>query len=96
MIENIQEEVQRLYAKYSEVVGSVPGLAQWVKDLAWPRAVVYVGRRCGSDPALLWLCCRLVAVAPIPPLALEPPYATGATLKRQKTKKEKKNRREEP
>ena len=23
-----------------EVVGSIPGLAQWVKDLAWLRAVV--------------------------------------------------------
>ena len=30
---------------------------------------------------------RLAAVAPIRPLACEPPYATGAALKRQKTKK---------
>ena len=29
-----------------------------------------------KDPALLWLWCRLVAAAPIRPLAWEPPYAT--------------------
>ena len=50
-----------------EVAGSIPGLAQRVKD-----------------PALLWLWCRPAAVAPIRPLAWEPPYASGAALKRQK------------
>ena len=47
-----------------------------------------VGRRPGSDPTLLWLWRRLVAAAPIRPLAWEPPYAEGAALekaKRQKT-----------
>ena len=48
-----------------------------------------VGRIRGSDPALLWLWCRLAAVALIGPLAWEPPYAAGAALKRQKTKKKK-------
>ena len=43
-----------------------------------------VGHRCSSDPALLWLWRRLVATAPILPLAWEPPYATGVALKRQK------------
>ena len=42
-----------------------------------------VGRRHSSDPELLWLWCRPVAVAPIRPLAWEPLYATGAALKRQ-------------
>ena len=37
-----------------------------------------VGCRCGSDPALLWLWHRLVATAPIEPLAWEPPYVEGA------------------
>ena len=46
-----------------------------------------VGRRCGSDLALLWLWRRMVATAPIRPLAWELPYALGATLKRQKRKK---------
>ena len=52
-----------------------------------------VSRRCGSDAVLLWLQCRLAAVAPIRPLAWDPPYAVGVALekdKRQKTKKKKK------
>ena len=48
-----------------------------------------VGRRCGLDLALLWLCCRLAAAAPIGPLAWEPPYAAGP----QKEKKKKRRRR---
>ena len=50
-----------------EVVGSIPCLAQWVKDPAW-----------------LWLWCRLVATAPIRPLAREPPYASGVALEKMK------------
>ena len=40
-------------------------------------------RRCGLDLALLWLWCRPVAAAP---------YAAGAALKRQKTKKKNKRK----
>ena len=39
-----------------------------------------VGHRCGSDLKLLWLWCRLAAVAWICPLAWELPYATGTAL----------------
>ena len=46
-----------------------------------------VARRRGSDLVLLWLWYRLAATALIRPLAWEPPYAMGAALKRQKTKK---------
>ena len=67
-----------------EIEGSIPGLNQWVKDLALPWAVRGVGCRCSSDPELLWLWCRLTAVAPIWPLAWEPPYATGTALKKKK------------
>ena len=46
-----------------------------------------VGHRCGSDLAWLWLWPA--AVAPIGPLAWEPPYAVGAALKSKKKKKKK-------
>ena len=60
-----------------EVAGSIPALAQWVKG-SGIAVSCGVGRRRGSDPALLWLWRRLVATALIGPLAWEPPYAAGA------------------
>ena len=48
-----------------------------------------VGHRRGSDPELLWLWCRLVATAPIGPLAWEPLYDMGGALKRPKQNKTK-------
>ena len=48
-----------------------------------------VGCRCGSDPELLWLWCRLAATAPVGPLAWELPYAMGSALKKKKTKNKK-------
>ena len=60
-----------------------------------------IGLRRGSDLALLWLWRRLVATAPIQPLAWEPPYAAGAaqeiatttttTTTKDKIQKDKKN-----
>ena len=46
-----------------------------------------VGHKRGSDLVLLWLWHRSAAVAPIRPLAWEPPYTMGAALKRQKKKR---------
>ena len=46
-----------------------------------------VGHRCSEDPELLWLWCKPAAGAQIQSLAWEPPYATGAALKRKKKKK---------
>ena len=52
-----------------------------------------VGHRRGSDPKLLWLWYSPAAATPTGPLALEPPSAVGAALKRQKRpKKEKKKK----
>ena len=43
-----------------------------------------VGGRCGLDLALLWLWCRLAAIALMRPLAWEPPYAASVALKSNK------------
>ena len=48
-----------------------------------------VGQRHSLDPVLLWLWCRVAAVAPIQPLAWEPPYAAGAALEKDKKKRKK-------
>ena len=57
-----------------EDVGSIPDLAQWVKDLVCHKLW---GCRCGSNPALLWLWYRLAAAAPFRPLAWEILYTAG-------------------
>ena len=49
-----------------------------------------VGHRHGSDPVLLWLWCRLAATALIRPLAWEPSYATGVSLKNRQSNNKKK------
>ena len=49
-----------------------------------------VGRRCGSDLALLWLWYKPVAAAPIGALAWELLYAAGVALKSKKKKKRQK------
>ena len=56
-----------------------------------------VGHRGGSDPVLLWLWRRPVAIPPIRPLAWEPPYAAGALekAKKKRPKKRKKERKRE-
>ena len=54
-------------------------MAGSIPDLAqWVKAL-----------ALLWLWCRLVAVALIRPLAWEPPYAMGVALEKTKKKQRK-------
>ena len=77
-----------------EDVGLIPGIAQWVGDLAlaWCRWQTCI------DPALLWLYCSPAAAAPIQPLAwglpLEPSLGLcichGCDPKNEKKKKKKK------
>ena len=53
-----------------------------------------------KDPALLWLWYRLATIAPIRPLAWEPPYTVGVALKKAKPKnpknKTKQNKKPNP
>ena len=60
-------------------VGSIPGLDQWIKDLAVSCGV---GCRLSSDLALLWLWHRPVSAALIQALAWELPYAVDLALKK--------------
>ena len=62
-----------------EEAGSIPGLAQWVKDVSCGA-----GCRHSSDPAWLWLWLwrRPAVRSPTGPLAWEPPSAVGVALKK--------------
>ena len=75
-----------------EDAGSIPGLTQWVKRSGVAMSCG-VGCRLSSDPTWLCLWRWPASVALIQPFAWEPPYASGAVLKRQKTKKKKKKKK---
>ena len=74
-----------------EDMGSIPGPTHLVKG---PVLAVScgVGRRSGLDLALLWLCVRPAAAAPIQPLAWELPCAALAVPKQQQQQQKSKNK----
>ena len=60
----------------------------WPRSVGWGSSIAMscgAGRRCSSDLVLLWLWRRLTTVAPIRPLAWEPPCAAGMALKKKKS-----------
>jgi len=61
-------------------LASLSGLRIWFCHKLW------CSRRYGLNPELLWLWHRLVAIAPIWPLAWELAYAVGMAIKRKKKK----------
>ena len=63
----------------------------WPLSVGWGSSSAMssgVGHRHSSDLALLWLCHKPAAAAPIGPLVWELPYAACAALKSKKRKKE--------
>ena len=71
-----------------EDTGSITGLAQCVRDPGSPWTVVQVG----DDPALLWLWCRLGAVALILPIAWELLFYLRCSPKKPKERKREKEK----
>ena len=65
-------------------VGSIPGLTQWIKDLA------LLGGSIGLDLELLWLWHRLATTAPIWPLAWGTSICWGCGPQKNKRTKPKK------
>ena len=71
----VETNLTRIHDRFS----SWPCSAGWESGIAVSCGV---GGRGSSDPELLWLWYRPAAAALIWPLAWEPPYAKGATLKK--------------
>ena len=74
-----------------EDAGLIPGLGA-VGEGSGIAVSCGVGGRRGWDVTLLWLRCRLAAVALILPLAWELPYVANVALKSKKKKKKKKKK----
>ena len=92
---------KQMIAANKNILLGVTVVAQWewiwlvtIRTQVWSLASLsgLRTRRCcelwiaGWDLSLLWWCYRPEATALIRPLAWEPPYATSASLKRQKVK----------
>ena len=59
----------------------IPGLVQWIRG-SGVAVSCGAGHRCGLDPMLLWLWCRLAAAVLTKSLAQELLYATRGALKK--------------
>ena len=70
-----------------EDAGSIPSFAQRLR--IWRCLELWYRLQQGLNAVLLWLWRRPAAIAPIGPLAWEPPHASCSALKRPKKRKKK-------
>ena len=68
-----------------EDLGSIPDLTQYIKD---PVCRSKTWLRSQAAMAVVWLCCRLAAAAPIWLLARKLPYAAGTALRSRERERE--------
>ena len=74
-------------ASIHEDAALIPGLTQRIKDSPLLEAIALV-KDATQIPRWLWLWCRLAAIAPLQPLAWDPPYMLQVwPYKHQKKKK---------
>ena len=90
-IKNLEKKKKRSF-RCDSVVTNLLSMRMWIWSLALLSGLrIHIAMSCrhGSDLALLWLWCRLAAVALIQPLPWELLYASSVPLKRKKKKSNK-------
>ena len=95
-----KRKTQKFQLWLSDFRTQLVSMRTWVPSLAllsglriWVALSYGVGHRCGSNPALPWLCRKLAVAAPIWRLAWKLSCVTDAVLKKKKKEKKRKKRK---